>query len=109
MSQLGSERSAVHNSLELYIPPCVNRPPCCFHPPPSDRPLRIRIQGPLETIQKLLPNESWHPVRPFPQSGGLELASLTHQRLYGGGGDDAALAVRDEYLAWVVEAGIPQE
>ena len=109
MSQLRGERSAVHNGLELYIPPCVNRPPHGFHPPPSDRPLRIRIQGPLETIQKLLPNESWHPIKPFPQPGGLKLARLTHQRLYGAEDNDTALAVRDEYLAWVVEAGIPQE
>ncbi|KAF6837436.1 hypothetical protein CPLU01_03060, partial [Colletotrichum plurivorum] len=81
-----------------------------FHPPLPDRPLRIRIQGPLETIQNLLPNEPWHPIKPFPQPGGKELARLTHRRLYGGGGDDdAALVVRDEYLAWVIKAGIPQD
>lgn len=91
--------------LELYIPPCVNRPPNHLHPPPLDKPLRIRIQGPLETIRKLV---SWHPIGPFPQLGGLKLASLTHQKLYGGNGDEVAPAVRDEYLAWVLE-GIPQE
>ncbi|KAF6806886.1 hypothetical protein CSOJ01_08538, partial [Colletotrichum sojae] len=42
--------------------------------------------------------------------GGKELARLTHRRLYGGGGDDdAALVVRDEYLAWVIEAVIPRD
>jgi len=92
--------------LELYIHPCVNQPPNYLHHPPPDKPLRIRIQGPLETIQKLV---SWHPIGPFPQPGGLKLASLTHQKLYGGEGDKVAPAVRDEYLAWVVEGGIPQE
>lgn len=96
-------------AFELYIPPCVNRPPHRYHPPPPDKPLRIRIQGPLETIQKLLPNVSWHPIGPFPQPGGPKLASLTHQKLYGGEGDEAAPVVRDEYPAWVVEGGIPQE
>ncbi|KAF2240363.1 hypothetical protein BU26DRAFT_470660 [Trematosphaeria pertusa] len=96
-------------AFELYIPPCVNRPPHRYHPPPPDKPLRIRIQGPLETIQKLLPNVSWHPIGPFPQPGGPKLASLTHQKLYGGEGDEAAPVVRDEYPAWVVEGGIPQD
>ncbi|WEW58315.1 hypothetical protein PRK78_003783 [Emydomyces testavorans] len=97
-------------ALELYIPPCVNRPPHHLHPPPPDKPLRIRIQGPLETIQKLCPNISWHPIGPFPQPGGLKLASLTHQTLYGGKGDEVApVVVRDEYLAWVLEGRIPQD
>jgi hypothetical protein len=100
-------------ALELYIPPCVNRPPHHLHPPPLDKPLRIRIQGLLETIQKLLPNISWHPIGPFPQLGGLKLASLTHQNLYGETGDALPPAVRDEYLAWeLVKNGnqrIPQE
>lgn len=60
-----------------------------------------------------MPNISWHPIRPFPQLGGLKLAALTHKKLYGEKGDDAALAVRDEYLAWeIIERGgqrIPQE
>jgi hypothetical protein len=96
-------------ALELYIPPCINRPPHPLHPPPPNKPLRIRIQGPLETIQKLWPNVSWHPIRPFPQLGGLKLATLTHQKLYGGKGDETAPAVRDEYLAWVLEGRTPQE
>jgi hypothetical protein len=64
-------------ALELY------NSPHRLHPPPPDTPLRIRIQGPLETIQKLLPDVSWHPIGPFPQLGGLKLASLTHQKLHG--------------------------
>jgi len=100
-------------ALELYIPRCVNRPRHRLHPPPPDKPLRIRIQGPLETIQKLLPDISWHPIGDYPQPGGLELARLTHRNLYGGKVDNAALTVRDEYLAWVIddEGGkrIPQE
>jgi len=67
----------------------------------------------LETIQKLLPDISWHPIGDYPQPGGLELARLTHRNLYGGKVDNAALTVRDEYLAWVIddEGGkrIPQE
>jgi hypothetical protein len=96
-------------ALELYIPPCVNDPPHSLHPPPPDKPLRIRIQGPLETIQKLLPKVSWYPIGPFPQLGGLKLANLTYQKLYWGNGDEAAPPVRDEYLAWVVKGRIPQE
>ena len=88
-------------ALQLHIPPCVTSPPHVHHPPPQDKPLRIRIQGPLETVQKLLPNTSWHPIRVFPQPGGVQLASLTHKSLYSGEGLNAD-AVRDEYLAWVV-------
>jgi hypothetical protein len=96
-------------ALELYIHPCVLNPPYRLHRPPPDKPLRIQIQGPLESIQKLFPNVSWHPIGPFPQPGGLELASLTHQKLYGQEGDEATPAMRDEYTAWIVEERIPQE
>ncbi|KAF2241716.1 hypothetical protein BU26DRAFT_440072 [Trematosphaeria pertusa] len=97
-------------ALELYIHPCVQKPPHRLHPPPVDKPLRIRIQGPLESIQKLLPNVSWHNVVPFPQLGALALARLTHQALYGQGEHnmaDGGLRVRDEYLAWVMEGRRP--
>jgi hypothetical protein len=69
-------------ALELYIHPCVHNPPHRLHCPQADKPLRIRIQGPLESIQKILPTVSWHKIGPFPQPGGLELARLTHQKLY---------------------------
>ena len=42
----------------------------------------------------------------FPQPGGLELASLTYQALYGEEGHteaDGIPAVRDKYLAWAIE------
>ena len=109
MSQRTSEQSEVRPGRELCIPPCVLSRRHELHPPPSDKPLRIRIQGPLETIRKLLPDVSWHPIAPFPQPGGLELASLTHRALYGGEGRDAGAVVRDEYLAWEVEGRIAQE
>ncbi|KAF1965908.1 hypothetical protein BU23DRAFT_593385 [Bimuria novae-zelandiae CBS 107.79] len=96
--------------LYLYIPPCVQTPPHHLHPPPANKPLRIRIQGPLETIQKLLPHVSWHPIVPFPQPGGLQLANITHQVLYGQVGGtvaDGSITVRDEYLAWCMEGRRP--
>jgi hypothetical protein len=100
---LNLDREAYFMALELYIHPCIHSPPHHLHPPQPDAPLRIRIQGPLETIQKLLPEISWHPIGPFPQLGGLKLASLTHQKLYEGKAEEAAPAVRDEYLAWILE------
>lgn len=109
MSQSPDEQAAGHRSLDLYIPPCIHSPPHRFHPPPVDQPLRIRIQGPLETIRKALPDEVWHPPKPFPQPGGLQLARLTYQSLFGSVGNNTALKIRDEYLAWVIEAGIPQK
>ncbi|KAH8707506.1 hypothetical protein GQ44DRAFT_777437 [Phaeosphaeriaceae sp. PMI808] len=90
-------------ALQLHIRPCNHKPPLC-HSPPPDKPLRIHIQGPLESIQKLLPNISWYPIGPFPQPGGLKLARLTYQKLYGG---NYVPAVRDEYTAWVIEGRIP--
>lgn len=98
--------------LELYIHPCIHNPPHRLHPPPSNQPLRIQIQGPLESIQKLVPNISWHPIASFPQPGGVQLANLTHGKLYGQGdpeGPNDALVVRDEYLAWVMEGRRPLE
>jgi hypothetical protein len=93
-------------ALGLFIPPCIHNPRHCLHPPPPTRPLKIQIQGPLESIQKLLPKTSWHEIVRFPQPGGLELASLTHRALYSEGGSkeaDGIPAVRDEYLAWAME------
>lgn len=88
-------------ALPLHIPPCILNPPHPLHPPPADKPLRIRIQGPLETIAKLLPDITWHPIVAYPQPGGLALAKITHEKLYGEGAQPGV--VRDEYLAWVVE------
>ncbi|KAL5316309.1 hypothetical protein ACEPPN_015354 [Leptodophora sp. 'Broadleaf-Isolate-01'] len=97
-------------ALELFIPPCIHNPRHCLHPPPPTRPLRIQIQGPLESIQKLLPKISWDKIVRFPQPGGLELASLTRRALYGEEGLEEAggiPAVRDEYLAWAMEGRRP--
>ena len=96
-------------ALGLCIPPCVNRPPRRLYPPPPDKPLRVRIQGPLESIQKLLPNASWRKIVPFPQPGGQELANLTHQTLFEREGLNMAdaLTVRDEYLAYALEGRRP--
>lgn len=88
LPELSIEKRAISSALmalELYI-----------HLPPPDKLLRIQIQGPLESIQKLLPNGSWHLIGPFPQLGRLKLASLTHQKLYRREGDEAAPAVRDD-------------
>jgi hypothetical protein len=82
----------------LHMTPCIQSPPQSHHPPPRDKPLRVRVQGPLVTIQKLLPDTPWHPIGTFPQPGGIQLANLTQKHLYGGG-ELRAAAVRDEYLA----------
>ena len=102
-------------ALGLHIPPCIEKPPHPLHFPPLEKPLRIQVEGPLTSIQKLLPNVSW-PVEtnspPFPLPAGPLLAKLTYQTIYGrdarpevdGGGDNDDLVVRDEYLGWVIEA-----
>ncbi|KAK8141396.1 hypothetical protein G3M48_000125, partial [Beauveria asiatica] len=68
--------------LDLCINTCIQKPRHRLHPPPSGTPLRIRIQGPLESIEKLLPEAKWHSIVPFPQPGGVELANLTHEAFY---------------------------
>lgn len=92
-------------ALELFIPPCVHISRHYLHPPPPAKPLRIQIQGLLESIQKLLPKVSWDEIVRLPQPGGLELASLTHRALYREGfkEGDGIPAVRDEYLAWAMD------
>lgn len=95
-------------ALQLFIPPCIHNPRFHLHPPPPAKPLRIQIQGPLESIQKLLPQTSWHKIMCFPQPGGLELANLTHRALYGKETDNFPI-VRDEYLAWAMEGRRPLE
>jgi len=98
-------------ALELFILPCIHNPRHRLHPPPPTGPLRIQIQGLLESIQKLLPQTSWHEIVRFPQPGGLELAAVTHRALYGEEGGlekaDSIPAVQDEYLAWAMEGRRP--
>ncbi|EFY84725.1 extracellular lipase, putative [Metarhizium acridum CQMa 102] len=88
------------------IPKCIQSPAHCFHPPPLDRPVRIQIEGPLVSIQKLLPEVPWHVdvhEKKFQQAG-AELAELTYRTIYG---HDVRpfvendMIVRDEYLGWV--------
>ena len=69
--------------------------------------MRIQIEGPLVSVQKLLPEVPWHVNAcgtKFPQPAALELATLTYRAIYGQHvrmdvGND--LIVRDEYLGWV--------
>ncbi|ATY61272.1 hypothetical protein A9K55_005463 [Cordyceps militaris] len=92
--------------LPLYIHPCVLKSRFPLHPPPPDLPLRIRIQGPLVAIQRLLPNAPWSKIGEFPQPGGVKLAKLAHEALYNPSDNDRGqqeIRVRDEYLAWVLE------
>ncbi|KJK90304.1 hypothetical protein H633G_05834 [Metarhizium anisopliae BRIP 53284] len=93
-------------ALPLYIPKCIQSPAHCFHPPPLEKPVRIHIEGPLVSIQKLLPEVSWHvdaQEKKFQQAG-AKLAELTYRTIYG---HDVRLYVendliiRDEYLGWV--------
>lgn len=94
-------------ALPLYIHPCICSPAHPHHPPPPDKPLRIHIQGPLESIQKLLPNTTWLTkdlLYQFPQPAGPQLAKVTSQALYKQEeAYDYDSVVRDEYLAWVME------
>ncbi|KAK0624758.1 hypothetical protein B0T17DRAFT_252001 [Bombardia bombarda] len=95
-------------ALELHIPPCIRASAHPLHPPPPEQPLRIQIEGPLVSIQKLLPEIPWNTSVAslmFPQPAGSELARLAYQKLYGRevrpevSGD---MVVRDEYLGWVM-------
>ncbi|PMD60192.1 uncharacterized protein K444DRAFT_643133 [Hyaloscypha bicolor E] len=91
-------------ALELYIPPCISSSAHPLHPPPLEQPLRIQIEGPLASIQKLLPEVSWHTDTAslvFPQPAGPGLARLAYQKIYGQevrlevAGD---MVVRDEHI-----------
>lgn len=96
-------------ALLLYICPCIHDPPGDLHHPPYERPLRIQIEGPLSSIERMLPHIKW-PLRmsncEFPQPAGPELARLAYRQLYGRdpcGETPNELVVRDEYLGWVVK------
>lgn len=95
-------------ALELHIPPCRCQPPNAVHPPSIDKPVRIQIEGPLESIEKLIPGISW-PVESFnpffPLPAGPELAKAAFRAIYGvqpRQDVDRDLIVRDEYLGWVM-------
>lgn len=68
--------------------------------------MRIQIEGPLVSFQKLLPEVPWHidvckPI--FPQPAAPKIAALTYRAIYGSDvlSDIDHLVVRDEYLGWV--------
>ncbi|KAK2025407.1 hypothetical protein LX32DRAFT_642764 [Colletotrichum zoysiae] len=96
-------------ALELYIPPCIKSPAGHLHPPRIEQPLRVQIEGPRESIEKLLPSTVWETSlveQKFPQTAGPALAALAFRHIYGIGvrpdvrGD---MVVRDEYMGWVRE------
>ncbi|KXH33291.1 hypothetical protein CSIM01_03205 [Colletotrichum simmondsii] len=73
-------------ALELFIPSCVRSPPGHLHLPDIERPLRIRIEGPRKSIEKLLPSIVWDTRvfdGKFPQEAGPSLATLTFRHIYG--------------------------
>ncbi|WQF88246.1 hypothetical protein CDEST_13260 [Colletotrichum destructivum] len=91
-------------ALDLYIPPCMRSPSHPLHPPPLNKPLRIQIEGPLVSVQKLFPEAPWHVSEiptPFPQPAGPLLVRLGYRTIYGhevrpNVAND--VIVRDEYL-----------
>ncbi|TWU70405.1 hypothetical protein ED733_000140 [Metarhizium rileyi] len=101
-------------ALELYIPPCIKNPVHPHHPPPAEKPLRIQIEGPLVSIQKLVPKAKWHTDvfnHTFPQPAGPLLARLVFEKIFGRQAQPEKivgdLVIRDEYLGWVMEGGRP--
>ncbi|OAQ98761.1 hypothetical protein LLEC1_05796 [Akanthomyces lecanii] len=90
---------------QLSIPSCILTPNDINHLPPIRKPLRINIEGPTVSIEKLLPGVSWQtqdcPTK-FPQPAGPPLADLTYRAVYGQApASDADLVLRDEYLGWI--------
>ncbi|KAK1457849.1 hypothetical protein CMEL01_15832 [Colletotrichum melonis] len=94
-------------ALELFIPSCVRSPPGHLHLPDIERPLRISIEGPRESIEKLFPSVVWDTRvfdAKFPQEAGPQLATLAFRRIYGESvrsdvpGD---LVVRNGYIGWI--------
>ena len=94
-------------ALKIHIPPCIDTPRHHYHPPPLGHPLRIHIQGPLVSIQKLIPDidwtiEDWEIPDFLP--GGAPLARLTYEALYGQAlKASEKITVRNEYLGWIIE------
>ncbi|KDN61349.1 hypothetical protein CSUB01_06551 [Colletotrichum sublineola] len=96
-------------ALGLHIPPCIRSPAGRLHPPRIDQPLRVQIEGPRESIQKLFPSVVWvtnFAPRKFPQAAGPALAALAFRHIYGEDvrpGVQGDMVVRDEYMGWVRE------
>ncbi|KAI0847684.1 hypothetical protein F5Y00DRAFT_114173 [Daldinia vernicosa] len=95
-------------ALDLHIPVCIRNPTHPLHLPSLEQPLRIQIEGPLISIQKLFPDIPWRTnvmSLEFPQPAGPALARLTYQKIYGQDvrhGVAGDMVVRDEYLGWVM-------
>ncbi|KAL7934057.1 hypothetical protein V8C35DRAFT_327498 [Trichoderma chlorosporum] len=93
-------------ALPLHIPTCILPTPHPHHPPPLEKPLRIQIEGPLVSVQKLLPDVPWQiddrdPDRRL-QPAAQELAKLAYEAIYGcHPRAENDLIVRDEYLGWI--------
>lgn len=94
-------------AYQLSILPCCLDTPHPTHPPAVSRPLRIQIEGPKVSIDKLFPGISWQTsaaIPTSPQPAGPKLAALAYQAVYGVAPRPGTnnLAVRDEYLGWIM-------
>ncbi|KAG9252400.1 uncharacterized protein F5Z01DRAFT_682576 [Emericellopsis atlantica] len=74
-------------ALPLYIPQCIRTAAHPLHPPPIDEPVRIQIEGPLVSVQRLLPEVPWHVDAVYRQDVRPKIV-----------GD---MVIRDKYLGWV--------
>ncbi|KAK1523929.1 uncharacterized protein CCOS01_09016 [Colletotrichum costaricense] len=100
-------------ALELFIPSCVRSPPGHLNLPDIERPLRISIEGPRQSIKKLFSSAVWDTRNfdgKFPQEAGPALAALTFRHVYGVSVRSHVLGdivVRDEYIGWITGDEIP--
>lgn len=108
LSSFASSPSSPIMAYQLYIPSECFDPARTKHLPTPGKPLRIQIEGPKVTIDKLLPGVKWDVITvvpDFPQAAGPRLAALTYHALYRqyprSGSTD--LVVRDESLGWIVK------
>lgn len=102
-------------AYKLHIPDCILEPHHPFHFPTPNKPLRIRIQGPLISIQRLIPKAQWQWFLNWtepPQVPAPDFAGFTHRTIYGcdpqpGVPDD--LVIRHEYCGWISNPPLPIE
>ena len=93
-------------AYQLSIPPCCHDPADPTHSPALGQPLRIQIEGPKVSIDKLLPGISWQTsvaTPTFPQPAGPKLAALAFKAVYGQPPDTDDMIVRDEYLGLIMK------
>ncbi|TLS25375.1 hypothetical protein PpBr36_06811 [Pyricularia pennisetigena] len=102
-------------AYKLHIPDCILEPNHPFHFPSHNKPLRIRIQGPLISIQRLIPKAQWHQdflTRPTPQVPAPDFARLTYRTIYGCDPQPEVpddLVIRHEYCGWISKPPLPIE